>query len=192
MTIIDLRQDDRQRVVQTALLLLDGFAGTGTAAWTTRHAAMEEVESSLQADRISRVALDENGRVIGWIGAIRSYDGHAWELHPMVVDRQHQRRGIGRALVADLEEQVCRRGATTLYLGTDDENDRTSIGGVDLYPDVLGVLRTIRNRSDHPFEFYQRVGFVVVGVIPDANGLGKPDILMAKRIVAWPDDRIAR
>ena len=147
---------------------------------------------SLHADRISRVALDENGRVLGWIGGIRSYDGHAWELHPMVVDRRHQRRGIGRALVADLEEQVCRRGATTLYLGTDDENNRTSIGGVDLYPDVLGVLRTIRNRSDHPFEFYQRVGFVVVGVIPDANGVGKPDILMAKRIVAWPDDRIAR
>ena len=25
-------------------------------------------------------------------------------------------------------------------------------------------------------------GFVIVGVVPDANGLGKPDILMAKRV----------
>ncbi len=29
---------------------------------------------------------------------------------------------------------------------------------------------------------YQKRGFVIVGVVPDANGLGKPDILMAKRI----------
>jgi len=29
---------------------------------------------------------------------------------------------------------------------------------------------------------YQKCGFVIVGVVPDANGLGKPDILMAKRI----------
>jgi len=33
-----------------------------------------------------------------------------------------------------------------------------------------------------PFEFYQKCGFVIVGVVPDANGLGKPDILMAKRV----------
>ena len=29
---------------------------------------------------------------------------------------------------------------------------------------------------------YQKCGFVNVGVVPDANGLGKLDILMAKRI----------
>lgn len=26
------------------------------------------------------------------------------------------------------------------------------------------------------------VGFVIVGVMPDANGWGKPDIFMAKRV----------
>ena len=53
---------------------------------------------------------------------------------------------------------------------------------MDLYPTVLEKLRTLENRDRHPFEFYLKVGYQVVGVIPDANGFGKPDILMAKRI----------
>jgi aminoglycoside 6'-N-acetyltransferase I len=105
-----------------------------------------------------------------------------WELHPLVVRRDRRRQGVGRRLVADLEVQVASRGGRTIMLGTDDENGRTSIAGVDLYPGVLDKLRAIEDRSGHPFAFYRRLGFEVVGVIPDANGFGKPDILMAKRI----------
>ena len=43
------------------------------------------------------------------------------------------------------------------------------------------MRRTLRV-IDHPAGFYQRMGFEVVGLIPDANGPGKPDILMAKRV----------
>ena len=35
---------------------------------------------------------------------------------------------------------------------------------------------------DHAAGFYRRMGFEVVGLIPDASGPGKPDILMAKRV----------
>ncbi|MDR3085239.1 MAG: hypothetical protein LBU47_02880 [Christensenellaceae bacterium] len=31
-----------------------------------------------------------------------------------------------------------------------------------------------------PVEFYQKQGYQIVGVIPDANGPGKPDLYMAK------------
>jgi aminoglycoside 6'-N-acetyltransferase I len=34
----------------------------------------------------------------------------------------------------------------------------------------------------HPFFFYRKLGFEPAGLIPDANGFGKPDILMSKRI----------
>ena len=88
----------------------------------------------------------------------------------------------GEALVADFEEQVRSRGGLMIYLGTDDENDQTSLSGVDLYPDPLTHLAQIKNIRKHPFEFYQKCGFAVVGVLPDANGFGKPDILMAKRV----------
>jgi aminoglycoside 6'-N-acetyltransferase I len=120
--------------------------------------------------------------VLGWIGGIEEYDGNVWELHPLVVRQDCQRQGVGRTLVADFERQVADRGGHTIRLGTDDENCRTTLGGVDIYPDVLDKLRAIENVRGHPFEFYLKVGYHIVGVIPDANGYGKPDILMAKRI----------
>ena len=64
----------------------------------------------------------------------------------------------------------------------DDEDNRTSVGGVDLYPNVLEHLANIKNLHRHPYEFYQKLGYVIVGIIPDANGKGKPDIFMAKRV----------
>ncbi|MFN0155065.1 MAG: N-acetyltransferase family protein, partial [Gaiella sp.] len=94
----------------------------------------------------------------------------------------HQRRGVGRALVAELERRVRALGCLTLRLGTDDEVGQTSLSGVDLYENLTESLRTIRDLRGHPFAFYQRCGYTVVGVVPDANGLGKPDIMMAKRL----------
>ena len=84
--------------------------------------------------------------------------------------------------MAALEARVQEQGGVTLFLGTDDENYRTSLSGKDLYPDVLTHLAGIKNLKNHPFEFYLKVGFSLVGVIPDANGFGKPDIIMAKRV----------
>jgi aminoglycoside 6'-N-acetyltransferase I len=77
---------------------------------------------------------------------------------------------------------VRQQGGLTILLGSDDENDMTSLSGVDLYPDVYTHIQRIRNLRGHPFEFYQKCGFAIIGVVPDANGLGKPDILLAKRV----------
>lgn len=128
------------------------------------------------------MAIDDDGTVVGWIGGISQYEGNVWEVHPLVVHPDHRGEGIGRALVSDLEDQVRQRGGITLSVGTDDQNDMTTLSGVDLYPDVLGHLARIENLRGHPYEFYRRVGFVIVGVMPDANRFGKPDIHMAKRV----------
>ena len=129
-----------------------------------------------------RIARTAEGEVAGWIGALDEYDGHAWEVHPVAIAPAYQRQGIGRALLADIEAIAAERSVSTLYLGTDDEHNRTSLGGLDPYPDPLAALAAIRNLAGHPFEFYQRCGFVLAGIIPDANGPGKPDIIMAKRV----------
>lgn len=182
LRIVNLGPDDEALLEQVAALLVAGFGEHWPDAWPDTASALAEVRDSFGEGRVSRVALGADGQVLGWIGAISQYDGHVWELHPLVVHREYERRGIGRALVRDLEAQVARRGGLTLFLGTDDEDNMTSLGGVDLYPHPLAHLARLENRRGHPFEFYQKLGFSVVGVVPDANGRGKPDILMAKRV----------
>lgn len=182
MEIIDLDPDDAQQIQATAALLHAVFP----EFWTDLEMALEEVHASLEPGHVSRVALDDDGHVLGWIAAIPQYgeppNVTGWELHPLVVDPAHQGQGVGRALVADLEWQLVARGALTLYLGTDDEDGSTSLSGVDLYDDPFAHVQAIRNLNRHPYEFYQKCGFVITGVIPDANGLGRPDILLAKRL----------
>jgi aminoglycoside 6'-N-acetyltransferase I len=98
------------------------------------------------------------------------------------VQPERQGEGVGSALVRDLEERVRERGGITLWLGTDDETGKTSLAGMDLYPNPLDHLAALQNVKRHPFSFYLKMGFVIAGVVPDANGPGKPDILMAKRV----------
>ena len=180
-SIVDLDPGQGGMVRQAAVLLIEGFKDHWPDAWPDMEAALEEVRESLGEGRISRVALDRSGTVLGWIGGIPSYGGNVWELHPLVVRPDLQRQGIGRALVADLEARLRERGALTLWLGTDDESGMTTLSGVNLYPDVLEHLANIKNLRGHPYEFYQKLGFSIIGVMPDANGQGKPDIYMAKR-----------
>src|SRR5437773_170264 len=136
MHLIDLQPDAEHLIRQAAQLLVEGFGENWPNAWPNLSVATDEVRESLEPGRISRVAVDDTGTVLGWIGGIPRYGGKVWELHPLVVSPLQQRRGIGRTLVADFEEQARERGGITLLVGTDDENGQTSLSGVDLYPDV--------------------------------------------------------
>ena len=176
--VIDaLRSDDSAAIDQAAALLVDAFPH-----WlATMKLARDEVMEALGTDRVCLVARADD-QILGWIGAIPEYS-HAWELHPLVVRADARHRGVGASLVAALEDRVRAAGALMLYLGTDDDGPTpgTSAGGVELFPDVLSHAASLRV-IDHPTGFYLRQGFEVVGLIPDANGPGKPDILMAKRV----------
>lgn len=182
MEIRDLVPADAGAVQQVAALLVAGFREQAPEAWPTMDAALAEVLESFEPGRLSRIASDSQGVVMGWVGAVAQYHGRVWEIHPLVVLPSRQGRGVGRALVADIERQVYERGGLTLQLGTDDISGQTTLSGVDLYPDVWSHIAAIKNLNRHPYQFYQRLGFVITGVVPDANGLGKPDILMAKRV----------
>ena len=178
MEIVDLA-GRRDLIGEVAHMLLEGFRDRWPSAWPDLASATAEVVESLSDDRISLAAV-ESDVPAGWIGAIKTYD-HAWELHPLVVKEGFRRRGVGRTLVAALEDRIANKGGATIYLGTDDQDGSTTVSGIDLYPDPLAHLSGVA--GDHPFGFYLRLGYALVGIIPDANGPGQPDILMAKRIV---------
>jgi GNAT superfamily N-acetyltransferase len=180
MRIVDLTAAEPERIVQAANLLHQSFHSR-SSAWPDIASARNEVMLAIDPTKICRAAIDENG-VVGWIGAEADYDGLVWEIHPLVVAQQHRRRGIGRALVTDVEALVVERGGVTLWLGSDDELSETSLADIDLYADLPARLAEFQSGGEHPAPFYRRLGFQIVGVLPDANGRGKPDIFFAKRI----------
>lgn len=181
MRIGDLHPGDESALEQAAEALLEGFRTMAPNAWPELEAARAEVRAALEPGWLCRAASGDDGRVLGWVGGRHSY-ARVWELHPLVVHPRAQRRGVGRALVADLEARVRERGGLTVMLGSDDEADMTTLSGTDLYPDVPGHIARIRNLRGHPYEFYQKCGYTIVGVVPDANGIGRPDILLARRV----------
>ncbi len=182
MKIIALSKQDEQLIQQAAQLLVDAFREHWADAWPTVEDGLQEVHEMLESERICRVAIDAEGNLLGVIGGIPQYDGHVWELHPLAVQPSKQGEGIGKTLVEDFEEQVRLRGGLTITLGSDDEDNMTSLSNVDLYEDLWDKVRNVRNLKKHPFGFYQKMGYVITGVVPDANGKGKPDIIMSKRV----------
>lgn len=182
MNIFTLLPDNQPIIHQAAQLLVDAFREHWPDAWNTFDDGMEEVREMLEAERICRAAIDEDGNLLGVIGGIPGYDGHVWELHPLAVQPSMQGRGIGRALVEDFEEQVRQRGGLTITLGSDDEDGMTSLSDVDLYENLWDQIKNIQNLKRHPFEFYQKLGYIITGIVPDANGRGKPDIIMSKKV----------
>jgi len=163
------------RVLRAALAHVpSGYQGPGEAE--------AEVEAWRNEPDWFGFAAVEQDTLIGWIGAHRTYS-HGFELHPLVVAPGQQRRGVGSALLKQLETRAWANGAITIYVGTDDEHGGTNLYGRDLFPNVLRRAASIEPVGPgHAFTFYRRHGYRVVGLLPDVNGRGRPDILMAKRL----------
>jgi aminoglycoside 6'-N-acetyltransferase I len=164
-----------------ARLLCDTFTALGIDAWPNLESARSEVKECIAPPNRCIMACDGD-TLFGWVGLRPMYE-LTWELHPLVVDPRHQRRGIGRTLVEAIERRARDSGLLGIVLGADDEAYRTSLSQCDLAPENLfDQIRTIRNLDNHPYEFYQKCGYRIVGIIPDANGPRKPDIWMWKRL----------
>ena len=178
MNIVDLALQPESTREEAARFLIEQF--DGPLGWPEMDSAREEVTRVLR-DGFACAMVDAQ-RLVGWVGGLPEYAGRVWELHPIVVHSAFRRQGIGRALVVAFESEASNRGALTATLGSDDNTGMTSLAGVDLYSDLATHLAEIRDLGrGHPFGFYLKLGFAITGVMPDANGPGRPDIYMSKR-----------
>jgi aminoglycoside 6'-N-acetyltransferase I len=180
MEIVAFETLTREQVAEAARILREAFAHI--PAYDGPGLAEAETQTFLVDPERFALAAVEGQTVLGWIGGLADTYRHGLELHPLVVDPPRQAQGVGRALVTALEARARAMEKLTVYLGTDDEFGGTSLFGADLYPDPIGRLAAIEPIDGHPFFFYRRLGYVAVGVFPDVNGAGKPDIFMAKRL----------
>lgn len=180
MKTVDLGAQPAGVRSQAAYLLVEHFEDH-PRGWSDMESATAEVAQVIQSG--FAIGALEGELLLGWIGGLPEYDGRVWELHPLVVRQDHRLCGIGRALVAAFEDEARRRGALTLTLGTDDDGGQTSVADVDLYGDIPRHIAELQDPgARHPFLFYRRLGYVVTGLMPDANGRGKPDIYMSKPV----------
>jgi aminoglycoside 6'-N-acetyltransferase I len=181
MEIVDFRALDPARHADAATILREALAHLPSAYNAPGEAEAEVALRCADGDWLGHAAL-EGGRLVGWIGATRTYS-QGWEIHPLVVTPDGQRRGVGSALLAALEVRARSEGVLTLFLGSDDDYGGTSLFGRDLWPDVAShIAATEATARGHALTFYRRHGYEIVGLLPDVNGAGRPDIMLAKRL----------
>jgi len=104
-----------------------------------------------------------------------------YELHPLVVRGDMQRKGVGTRLLHEIMRAAKEQGGLTLLAGADDESGATSLANLDLYENLPKHMAAFEPGT-HQTAFYMKHGFKLVGVVPDVNSYGKPDIQMAIRL----------
>ena len=140
MEIVDFAGLAPSRHAEAAGILRAALAHLPSAYNGPGEAEAELALRSADSDWLGHAAL-ESERLVGWIGAIRTYS-HGWEIHPLVVAPDCQRRGIGSALLLALEARARSEGVMTLFLGSDDDYGGTSLFGRDLWPAVVSQIAT--------------------------------------------------
>lgn len=182
MKIVDFNSLNEVQRKQAAQMLTDELSH----GWPTFTDAMDEINELYEIlndepNALLLAAIDED-EVIGWAGLFPEY-GKLFELHPLVVRGDKQRKGIGTILLNAITSAAKEKGGLTLILSSGDERPggETSLANIDLYDDLPRQMAQF-TPGTHSTAFYLKRGFKVIGVIPDVYGIGKPDIQMAKQL----------
>ncbi|NLM10007.1 MAG: GNAT family N-acetyltransferase [Clostridiaceae bacterium] len=178
MEIINMIQLNEHQIIQAAQILTDSIP----IGWPTLQDALDEIKKLLIPENTLLAAV-ENDIVLGWGGILPEYNGNVFEIHPLAVRSDRRKQGIGRAIVAALENEARKLGGLTIHVGADDErgDGETSFANVDLFDDLPGKIKSF-SPGTHQSGFYLKLGYKIIGVMPDANGIGKPDIFLGKRL----------
>lgn len=179
MQIINMSQLNKTQILEAAQILTDSLPN----GWPTLQDALDEIKERLIPENTLLVAV-QNGIVIGWGGLLAPiYNGNVFELHPLAVRSNKRNQGIGRTIVTALEVEARKKDGLTIYLGADDEigEGETSLANADLFDDLPEKINNF-TAGTHQSSFYLKMGYKIIGVMPNANGIGKPDIYFGKEL----------
>ncbi|MCR3905700.1 MAG: GNAT family N-acetyltransferase [Tenericutes bacterium] len=178
MEFHDLRDLSKKQLYQCALLLHQEIP-TG---WKNIEEAQNEITEQLESDGYFYALIDQ-GQLFGWGGILPHYSGHVYEIHPMVIDKKHQNKGFGGLLIKHLEDKAKFLGGLTIYAASDDEFDdrKSSLRDTDGYDNIYDKMKHFDPKG-HPARFYIKYGYQLIGIMPDANGRGKHDLILSKKL----------
>ena len=168
---------------QAEKILLETFPKANMWLNITENKALETINECIDKENIC-IGMKKGEELIGLVGLRPMYD-KTWELHPMAIKPEFQRKGYGKILLNELEKIAQKRGIIGIVAGSDDETNKASLSENEIIKEnIFDKIKNIKNNKNHPYEFYQKCGYVIIGIIPNANGLNKPDIWL------WKDIRI--
>lgn len=114
--ITDLNPEDAGLIQQTAQVAYEASQSISKIWLPTVEAAVEEIYDSFERNGISQVLLDGE-RVAAWVGAFPQFSGRVVEIHPLMVAKAYQGRGLGRWMVNQVEVWAREQGAMTRKIG---------------------------------------------------------------------------
>jgi aminoglycoside 6'-N-acetyltransferase I len=166
---------------QAADILYNTFYNIGKLWLKNLNEALDEVYECVEDNNIC-IGIKVKNKLIGWVG-LRPMYKETWELHPMVIQKEFQRQRYGNILIKELEKIAVNNGIIGIVAGSDDETNSTSLSDkIITGENIFEEIRDIKNYKNHPYEFYEKCGYKIIGIIPNANGPQKPDIWLWKDI----------
>jgi len=166
---------------QAAKILLEAFPEANMWLDLNEKKALDTVNECIASENIA-IGININDQLIGWIGLRPMYE-KTWELHPLAIKPEFQGKGYGRVLLFELEKIAQEKGIIGIVAGSDDDTNKTSLSEKEITGEnIFEEIKNIKNNKNHPFEFYKKCGFSIIGVIPNASGPQKPDIWLWKDI----------
>ena len=179
-TVDPMGQEDASLLRGVADILVAALPAIYVGAVTS---ALADVVQFAPED-LSLVARDGDGAPIGWLRAEHFAGQASAEIKLVAVHPARGRQGVGRTLVMAAEERMRAAGCVTMLTTVGDTRGRTNLYGLDVTEDAPHLLASFRCHIDHPAGFFLRVGYRLVGILPDAYGPGKHDFTLARRIIS--------
>lgn len=141
MTYRKMEETDMEPLI---LLYMNYYNEKEDGQWTAQ-TTYKRIRQVLTREDSYCLVLEEDGRIIAFaMGYFEQYDdGFAYDLVEIVVDADYQNKGIGKALMRELESRVKEEGAMLVQLEmVNDEHHEHFYGNLGYKTATNLVLKT--------------------------------------------------